>query len=131
MLYNIIFFLKIKIFRKIVIKKIINFILTFKNYSCIIWSMNVTSILDCRQVVRQRVLIPSFVGSNPATPAKTDKSLEIATFSFIYKHLIWSVYSVFQKACFLALHGLRFQKILILQCFCLGISNFYIRDIKR
>ena len=68
MLYNIIFFLKIKIFRKITIKKIINFILTFKNYSYIIRSMNVTSILDCRQVVRQRVLIPSYGGSNPPSP---------------------------------------------------------------
>ncbi len=67
MLYNIIFFLKIKIFRKITIKKIINFILTFKNYSCIILNMNM-SILDCRQVVRQRVLIPSCGGSNPPSP---------------------------------------------------------------
>jgi hypothetical protein len=41
-----------------------------------------------------------------------------------YNHLYWSVYSVFQKAIFSALHGLTFQKILILQCFYLGMSNF-------
>lgn len=79
-------------------------------------------------MVRQRFLIPSFVGSNPATPAKTDKSLEIATFLLFYKHLYWSVYSVFQNALFLALHGLTFQKILILQCFCLGMSIFHPRE---
>ena len=42
--------------------------------------------------------------------AQTDKSLEIATYSLFYKHLIWSVYSVFQKALFSALHGLTFQQ---------------------
>ena len=77
--------------------------------------------LGCRQVVRQRILIPPFVGSNPATPAKTDKSLEIAAFSLFYKHLYWSVYRVFQKALFSALHGLTFQKSLCFQCFCLGM----------
>ena len=79
--------------------------------------------LGCRQVVRQRVLIPSFVGSNPATPAKTDKSLEIATFSLFYKHLYWSVYSVFQKALFSALHGLKIQKSLCFQCLTSGIPK--------
>ena len=44
------------------------------------------------------------LGSNPGFPAKTDKSLEIATFLLFYKRLFWSVYSVFQKASFSALH---------------------------
>ena len=31
-----------------------------------------------------------------SSPAKTDKSLEIATFLLFYKHLFWSVYSLFK-----------------------------------
>ena len=63
-----------------------------------------------------------------ATPAKSCKSSEKATFSFIYKYLYWSVYSVFQNTCFLPLHGLKIQKSLILQCFCLGMTIFYPRE---
>ncbi|MBO7332372.1 MAG: hypothetical protein J6U64_01760, partial [Alphaproteobacteria bacterium] len=65
---------------------------------------------------------------SPGIPAKTDKSLEIATFSFIYKHLILSVYSVYQKASFSALHGLKIQKSLCFQCFCLGMSKTHPRE---
>ena len=76
MLQFVIFFYKI-------IKKHLHFISK--------WNINTitNSKLGCRQVVRQRFLVSSFVGSNPATPARVQKSLEIATFSFIFKHLIW------------------------------------------
>ena len=69
-----------------------------------------------------------FIPSNPASPARVQKSSEVAIFSFIYKYLIWFVYSVFQKALFSALDGLTFKKSLILQCFCLGMSKFYPRE---
>ena len=50
-----------------------------------------------------------FIPSNPASPAKTDKSLFLATFLLFYNHLYWSVYSVFQKALFSAIDGFVLQ----------------------
>lgn len=71
--------------------------------------------MGCRQVVRQRFLIPSFVGSNPATPTKTDKSLEIATFSFIYKRLQMSVCKGVKIAKFLPYTDQLYEIILCFQ----------------
>lgn len=85
---------------------------------------NLRTILGCRQVVRQRFLIPSFVGSNPASPAKTDKSLEIATFSLFYKHLILSMYSVSQKDCFQPYTDFIFKKSLFYNAPVLGCQFF-------
>ena len=97
---------------------------------------------------------------NPASPAKTDKSLEIASIptsihfalplEFIVSHCfthknnsldcfyLRSLYFTitytgpctvfFKKPIFSALHGLTFQKILILQCFYLGMSKNHPRE---
>ena len=106
----------------------------------------------------RRQAVPSSRGINcPAIynqppPAKTDKSLEIATNSninslclialriktirwivficavFILQALILVRVQYFQKACFSALHGLKIQKSLCFQCFYLGMLKSYPRD---
>lgn len=51
-------------------------------------------------MVRHRLLVPTFVGSNPATPARVQKSSEMATFSFYIKNLSWLEDEYILKASF-------------------------------
>ena len=63
-------------------------------------------------------------------PAKTDKSLEIATFLLFYKHLILSMYSVSQKASFQPYTDFIFKKSLFYNASVLGYQ-FFIPEMAR
>ena len=44
--------------------------------------------MDLRQVVRQRVLVPSFAGSNPAGPANLNFKIDLKRSIFLFLHKV-------------------------------------------